>query len=804
MPYHTGNVSIHGSTARNLLISQSSILDSALDMNHRNITTVKCPIRPLDAANKGYVDDSVTKASETFETHFSGTTVTLVGIEYANIGNVKGGSYIATVTPYEDGPTACFAISKMKESQIGQFVRLTAHPGAFTNEQLEFSWPRNGLLKLKKTGLNYDGQYLVNFNVKNFSSVSAPPALPDDTATKDYVDAQLREQLDIKFGGTLVVLTGTTEMRVINQRFGSYVITVSPVNIEGAPTATFSVSKTSLATDGVVKVITQCQGQFTPEELVLSWPTNGVIMLKKTGPGYDGTYIVDMGLKNFSSVPLPSLPTDTATLAYVDRQIERKMQAKFGGELVHLEEDKYKRLFHMRPGAYIICVSSVAPNGPCATFSISKSSNCVEPHIIVLSSSPGRDTNERLQIAWPRDSMILVRKTGLFYDGDYIADVPSKNLSAASETILDSDIADKDYVDSVMRQFMDVKHGGVQVELTDTHSANVAALRTGSYLVNVSAPHIDGAPTSSFIVCKSKMSLPGSVVRLTGCPGYETNETIVLTWPPNSRLKVRKTGCHYDGAYFVDFNLKNFTATQEPVIPTDLATRSYVDGKILEKMNVEFGGVLVQLMGTASTPVIAQRNGSYFVSVNPTFDGGPTAAFQVSKSSVTEAAQITELGWSPGALGTSTSTSTRVHLTWPANEKLQIYKDGTDHDGSYIVDMNLKNFSSVSPPVFPSDTVDKAYVDQIFGALTGSITEAKPFMKTFTLTGEPIDLGSLPSGLYTGLVFSEPDPISFSWAKLPQHEIQKDVANLQFHWAVNDHVYVTGEPSNLSWIIKFT
>ena len=658
MPYHTGKAYLSGSSARRVLITDSSIMSSSLDMNQRKITSVGTPVRPLDAANKIYVDDTVTKVYEGIETQFSGSAVTLTGTEPSDIVNMQSGSYFVAVTPYDDGPTACFAISKASESQVGQVVRLTAHPGQVTLEQLELMWPRNGLLRLRKSGRGYDGRYLVNFNTKNVSSVPAPPVLPTDTATKAYVD----ERLEAKFGGVSIPLHGTAAQNVVNLRLGSYVMTVSPINIDGAPTATFSISKTSFGHDGVVAVITHCKGLYTPEELVLSWPADGMIALSKSGPGYDGVYLVDLGVKNLSTAPVAALDSDVATVAYVDRQIERKFQNRFGGQLIRLENTQSTPIFHMRPGAYVICVSSLELNGPCATFSVSKSSKDAEPHIVVLTSCPGRDTGERLQITWPKNSMILLSKTGPFYDGEYIADVPLKNLSVTSQVVVDSDVADKSYVDAALRQFTDNKFTGVPVDLTGTDFSAVVALRNGSYLVNVSAPHMDGAPTGSYIVSKARVEDTGFVVKLSECPGHLTQETLEVEWPPSSRLRLRKTGARYDGAYVVDFNLKNFATVDEPVVPDDVATKAYVDDRVPQPFTATF----VPQVGSSADIGLLQPGMYSAVLHNPATNASYTFAL------VKVTAATTEVDIGP------------LRFEWNSDHHLYVSSE-TEHDAAWMI-----------------------------------------------------------------------------------------------------------------------
>ncbi|RKO91081.1 hypothetical protein BDK51DRAFT_30911 [Blyttiomyces helicus] len=117
--------------------------------------------------------------------------------------------------------------------------KLLGSPGNDTLEQLEMRWSPGESLQLRKTGDGYDGEYIVSMDVQNFSGIP-PPKMPDDSATKSYVDLAITEHSQEKSGGILVYLTGTDFVNVANIRPGSYMITVSAVNIYGAPTSTFS------------------------------------------------------------------------------------------------------------------------------------------------------------------------------------------------------------------------------------------------------------------------------------------------------------------------------------------------------------------------------------------------------------------------------------------------------------------------------------------------------------------------------------------------------------------------------------
>lgn len=71
-------------------------------------------------------------------------------------------------------------------------------------------------------------------------------------------------------------------------------------------------------------------------------------------------------------------------------------------------------------GSFMITISNQVLNGPSAIFNISKSESFKHPHIVRISASPGHSTNTFLEISWPPNSNILLRKTNHHFDGSYL------------------------------------------------------------------------------------------------------------------------------------------------------------------------------------------------------------------------------------------------------------------------------------------------------------------------------------------------------------------------------------------------
>lgn len=71
-------------------------------------------------------------------------------------------------------------------------------------------------------------------------------------------------------------------------------------------------------------------------------------------------------------------------------------------------------------GSYMITISNNVLNGPSAIFNITKIESYKNPHIVRMTASPGHSTNTFLEISWPPNSSILLRKTNQYFDGSYL------------------------------------------------------------------------------------------------------------------------------------------------------------------------------------------------------------------------------------------------------------------------------------------------------------------------------------------------------------------------------------------------
>lgn len=155
--YFEGSAFIDGGQLQDAIITATSIgnctiTKSSLDMNLANITNVKNPINPQDAATKAYVD----------ALNIVYVSATLAGTSYTTISNALKGSFVITVSNnILNGPSAVFNVTKSESSRSAHIARTVASPGYQSLTTLDLDWSVNSGIQLRKTGADYDGSYLV-------------------------------------------------------------------------------------------------------------------------------------------------------------------------------------------------------------------------------------------------------------------------------------------------------------------------------------------------------------------------------------------------------------------------------------------------------------------------------------------------------------------------------------------------------------------------------------------------------------------------------------------------------------------
>lgn len=141
----------------NSKVKNSSITESTIDMDGGVITNHGIPINGTDVVNKDYVDSATGTGIPT-------VTITLSGTSFVTIlSEQKGDIFISVKNIITNGPSASFQLSKSEASKQSSYVRMSSSAGLNTQEKLDIRWSPNSGIELKKTGVNYDGDYKVKY-----------------------------------------------------------------------------------------------------------------------------------------------------------------------------------------------------------------------------------------------------------------------------------------------------------------------------------------------------------------------------------------------------------------------------------------------------------------------------------------------------------------------------------------------------------------------------------------------------------------------------------------------------------------
>lgn len=137
-------------------VNNSSITDSTIDMNGGVITSHGTPLNSLDVVNKAYVDSAVTSSVLT-------TVVTLSGNSYVSIplSILTGQIRLSIKNIITDGPSASFEIAKSSDTSQAAVSRISSIAGITSYERLELQWLPGSTIQIRKTNINYDGDYKI-------------------------------------------------------------------------------------------------------------------------------------------------------------------------------------------------------------------------------------------------------------------------------------------------------------------------------------------------------------------------------------------------------------------------------------------------------------------------------------------------------------------------------------------------------------------------------------------------------------------------------------------------------------------
>jgi len=153
-------------------------------------------------------------------------------------------------------------------------------------------------------------------------------------------------------------------------------------------------------------------GYFSWSYLVNSTIQNNIITTSAIS-----TSTIDMldtagNYQNITNAAMPINDNDVAIKLYVDNLGIRINNYNLSGtQGVTISSDV--------KGCFVVTVTNLVLNGPCAVFNISKNEQTVTGHIVRNSMAPGLSSLTKLNMKWPIGSGPILYKTDNNYDGSY-------------------------------------------------------------------------------------------------------------------------------------------------------------------------------------------------------------------------------------------------------------------------------------------------------------------------------------------------------------------------------------------------
>lgn len=340
-------------------------------ITHDGSTQVRLPV-----SNDGFIltaNSNVIEGIKWTKSIYQSVNFSIVGSGIDNSSNVIDhfyGSYFMTVFSFsKKGSSGIFLTSKNKPNIIGHIIKFNVTPSLNSSGLLSHNWPQYEEIQIYKNYNEADGDYYIGNNSKYDNTIVA-------LSNTDWISL-----------GTLYNVTT-----------GSFFISIFS-NDEG-PCATFILNKSDevLNCPAIFKISSSTG--LSSNNINLRWLSLSGIEISKTNNNNNGNYII---IDNFQSSKIINSSFNLSNTLTTELPFS------------------FFRFYQNKSFVARIYSNNIL-NSPKLIIFMSKNDYNNSGSKTLL-HSPGKNTNEKINLEWGINSLLAVNKNGLNYNGIYNIDI---------------------------------------------------------------------------------------------------------------------------------------------------------------------------------------------------------------------------------------------------------------------------------------------------------------------------------------------------------------------------------------------
>lgn len=297
-----------------------------------------------------------------------------------------------------------------------------------------------------------------------------------------------------------VFISDTNEYSMVSDTyFGGFMIDIHN-NQRNAPNGTFTIMKNNANHSPTITKINGTSVENT--KLNLSWSPDCEIDIAKTSNRFDGLYSYQV-LYEFQNL---------------DDNLQEHLL--FGVSYTEIIDNTF--------GANIFSIDTREVNNPIGIYAVSKSSSNILPSITVLNQTRNSITNEKLLVHWDISKPIELSKSS-----------NSTNILSYMKNFKNYTIFQRNFT----------LNGTTNTEIGSVNGGNTFQKKHRFSGFIIIEGLTDGFPCAIFSVSKNVKTNTEGITLVSSSRGYLTGEKIVLTWPTESFIQIKKNGNNHDGVY---------------------------------------------------------------------------------------------------------------------------------------------------------------------------------------------------------------------------------------------------------------